>query len=52
MFEGCSADAVCLLLEVEVCLEKPELFLDHGVEGASFPSSDEHVVNYVHQRAC
>lgn len=37
MLEGCSADAVFLLREVEMGLEEPELFLEGGAEGAPLP---------------
>lgn len=52
MLGGCSADAVFLLLEVEMGLEEPELFLDAGAEGASWPGFEARPVKRVHQRAC
>lgn len=52
MLEGCSADAVFLLLDIERGLEEPERFLDSGAEGAPLPGFEARPVKRVHQRAC
>lgn len=53
MLEGCSADAVFLLREVEMGLEEPELFLEGGgSRGSTLAGFLKRVLSNGHPRAC